>query len=182
MPHPSGDREGAESQSLETEMSALTLIILLFAAGALVLVAELFIPSHGVLTVLAVGLLIAGIVQTFRFAGQQAGSLATVACLIGLPGFAVAAIKIWPKTWIGRRIAPRNPIITARDTSVPVEEISRYIGQSGRSVTQLRPVGFCDFQGRRVPCIAEFGLIEPGVVVVGVRLAGANLAVEARTA
>lgn len=162
-------------------MSDLTIIFLLFAAGVLVLVAELFLPSHGVLTVLAVGLLVAGVVQTFRYGGERAGGIATLACLIGLPIFAAAAIKIWPKTWIGRRIAPRNPIVTERDTSVPVEEISRYIGQSGRSVTQLRPVGFCEFNGRRVPCIAEFGLIESGTAVEGVRLVGANLAVEPRT-
>jgi membrane-bound serine protease (ClpP class) len=163
-------------------MSALTLIILLFATGSLVLVAELFIPSHGVLTVLGVGLLIAGIVQTYHYFGQRAGSLATLACLVGLPIFAMAAIKIWPKTWVGRRVAPRNPIITSRDTSVPVDELSRYIGQTGRSITPLRPVGFCEFQGRRVPCIAEFGLIESGVAVEGVRLAGANLAVEQKSA
>ena len=103
-------------------MSALTLIILLFAAGALVLIAELFIPSHGVLTVVAIGLLGAGVVQTFRYAGQQAGSMATIACLFGLPAFGVAAIKIWPKTWVGRRVAPRNPTVTHRDSSVPVED------------------------------------------------------------
>jgi len=163
-------------------MSALTLIVFLFAAGFLVLVAELFIPSHGVLTVLAFGLLIAGIVQTFRYAGSQAGGLATLGCMVGLPVFAITAVKIWPKTWVGRRIAPRNPIITPRDTSVPVEEISRYIGETGRSITQLRPVGFCEFQGRRVSCIAEFGLIEAGAAVEGVRLAGANLAVEQKNA
>ncbi len=163
-------------------MSPFALILLLFAAGALVLVAELFIPSHGVLTVLGVGLLIAGIVQTFRFFGERAGSIATLTCLVGLPVFAMAAVKIWPKTWVGRRVAPRNPIITSRDSSVPVEEISRYIGQSGRTITQLRPVGFCEFQGRRVPCIAEFGLIEPGAIVEGVRVSGANLAVEPKSA
>lgn len=159
----------------------MTLIILLFAAGALMLVADLFLPSHGFLTVIGVGLLVAGVVQTFRVGGQQAGGVATLACLVGLPAFGVAAIKIWPKTWIGRRIAPRNPVVTSRDSSVPVEEITRYIGQRGHSITQLRPVGFCEFQGRRVPCIAEFGLIEPGVAVEGVRMVGANLAVEPRS-
>lgn len=161
-------------------MTGLTLIILLFTAGILVLIAELFVPSHGVLSVVALGLLIAGIVKTFQYAGQGAGLMATLACLIGLPIFAAAAIKIWPRTWVGRRMAPGNPVITDRDTSVPVEEISRYIGQSGRAVTQLRPVGFCEFHGRRIPCIAEFGLIEAGASVEGIRLSGGNLAVESR--
>ena len=159
-------------------MSEVGIIILLFAAGVLVLVAELFVPSHGVLSVVGLGLLIAGVVQTFRYGGERAGGIAAVACLIGLPVFAVAAVRIWPKTWVGRRIAPPNPILSGRDTSVPVEEISRYIGQTGRSLTTLRPVGICEFQGRRVSCIAEFGMVDSGVTVEGLRVSGANLAVE----
>lgn len=163
-------------------MSPIALIFMLFAAGTLVLIAELFIPSHGILTVLGIGLLVAGVVQTFRHAGEQAGAMAALGCLVGLPLFAFAAVKIWPRTWVGRRIAPPNPTFATRDSSVPVEEITRYIGVTGRSVTQLRPVGICDFEGRRVPCIAEFGLIEAGILVEGVRVAGSNLAVEATIA
>jgi len=159
-------------------MSDVSIITLLFAAGVLVLIAELFLPSHGILTVIGLGLLIAGVVQTFRYGGERAGGIATIACLIGLPVFAVAAVRIWPKTWVGRRIAPPNPILSGRDTSVPVEEISRYIGQTGRSLTTLRPVGICEFQGRRVSCIAEFGMVDSGVTVEGLRVSGANLAVE----
>lgn len=158
----------------------MTVILLLFAAGILVLVAELFLPSHGVLSVVGIGLLIAGIVQTYRYAGEQAAALATLGCLIGLPLFALVAIRIWPKTWIGKRIAPPNPVFTARDTSVPVDEFSRYIGETGESLTPLRPIGVCEFQGRRIPCIAEFGMIDAGTKVEGVRLAGGNLAVRPR--
>ncbi|MDO8631284.1 MAG: hypothetical protein Q7R41_12400 [Phycisphaerales bacterium] len=162
-------------------MSEVGIITLLFAAGVLVLIAELFIPSHGFLTVIGIGLLVAGVVQTFRFEGERAGGIATVACLIGLPVFAVAAVRIWPKTWVGRRIAPPNPILSDRDTSIPVEEISRYIGQTGRSLTPLRPVGICEFQGRRISCIVEFGMVDAGVPVEGLRVAGANLAVEPKS-
>jgi len=159
-------------------MSEVGIIILLFTAGVLVLIAELFLPSHGSLTVIGLGLIVAGVVQTFRHGGDRAGGIATIACLIGLPVFAMAAVRIWPKTWVGRRIAPPNPVISDRDTSVPVEEISRYIGQTGRSLTSLRPVGICEFQGRRISCIAEFGMVDAGVTVEGLRVSGANLGVE----
>jgi hypothetical protein len=51
------------------------------------------------------------------------------------------------------------------------------IGQTGRCVSPLRPVGVCDFGGRRVSCLAEYGLIESGATVVGTRITGGNLAV-----
>ena len=163
-------------------MSEVGIIALLFGTGALVLVAELFIPSHGVLTFVGVALLIAGIVQTFRFGGEKAGAISVLACLVVLPVFAVAAVKVWPRTWVGRRIAPPNPVLTPRDTSVPVEEISRFIGQTGRSLSTLRPVGICEFNGRRVSCVAEFGMLGAGVAVEGLRVVGGQLAVQERKA
>jgi len=81
---------------------------------------------------------------------------------------------------MGRRISPPNPVLTAADTSVPVEEIASFIGHSGRSVSALRPVGICEFYGRRVSCIAQFGLISAGVDVEGVGMSGASLAVVER--
>ena len=158
-------------------MSEAGLLLLLYGAGMLVLVAELFIPSHGVLTVVGIGFLIAGIVVTFQNHGERAGVASLVGCLIMLPVFAYASIKIWPKTWIGKKIAPPNPVHRMIDTSVPIEEMNRCIGQVGRTLSPLRPVGICDFHGRRISCVAEYGVIEPGAAVEGVRVSGGTLAV-----
>lgn len=163
-------------------MSEVGIIALLFGAGALVLIAELFIPSHGVLTFVGIALLVAGIVQTFRFGGEKAAAVSVIACLVVLPVFAVVAVKVWPRTWVGRRIAPPNPVLTPRDTSVPAEEISRYVGQTGRTLSPLRPVGICEFNGRRVSCVAEFGMLDAGVAVEGLRVVGGQLAVQERKA
>ena len=163
-------------------MSEIAILLLLFGVGVMMLVSELFIPSHGILTVVGVGFLIAGVVSTFQIYGEKAGAIAIICCLVALPIFTVAAVRIWPRTWVGRRIAPPNAVATTRDTSVPVEEFSRYIGQTGRSTTPLRPVGICDFDGRRIPCIAEFGMVEAGATVEGLRMTGSNLAVQEKKA
>ena len=75
-------------------MSEVGIIALLFGAGALVLIAELFIPSHGVLTFVGVALLVAGIAQTFRDGGEKAGTISVIVCLVVLPVFAVVAVKL----------------------------------------------------------------------------------------
>ncbi len=159
-------------------MSDWMVMVLLFAVGALLLIAEIFIPSHATLTVAGLGFLIAGIVKTFNYAGREAGIGAVFACVVFVPVFAYFAVKIWPKTPMGRRIAPPNPVISSADTTVPIEELNRLIGRAGRTATPLRPVGICEFGGKRVSCIAEFGMLDAGVVVEGVRIAGANLAVQ----
>jgi membrane-bound serine protease (ClpP class) len=158
-------------------MSDVAILVLLYGLGVLILVAEVFIPSHGILTVVGLGLLIAGVVQTFSYAGRDAGIIAIFACLVFVPAFAILAIKYWHRTPIGKRIAPPNPTLTAADTSVPIEEINSLIGRTGRTVSPLRPVGICDFNGRRVSCVAQFGMVEAGVAIEGVGLSGTNLAV-----
>ncbi|MEK6797407.1 MAG: hypothetical protein AABZ12_00420 [Planctomycetota bacterium] len=163
-------------------MSEPMLILVLFGVGVLTLVAELFLPSHAVLTIAGLTFLIAGIVQTYQHYGNKAGTLAVLACMVALPIFAVVAVKVWPRTWIGRRIAPPNPVLTSRDTSVPVGELAHFVGQAGRATSTLRPVGVCEFDGRRISCVAEFGMIDAGKMVVAVGVLGANLAVREKTA
>lgn len=158
-------------------MSEIALIVLLYAVAVLILVAEIFIPSHGVLSVAGVGFLLAAVVKTFLYAGRDAGMVSLLACLVFLPIFAYGSIRLWPRTPLGRRIAPPNPVLTAADAGVPLEEMSRLIGERGRAMTPLRPVGICDFGGRRVSCMAEWGVVEAGADVVATGLSGGTLTV-----
>jgi len=153
------------------------ILVILFSLGAMALVAEIFIPSHGILTVMGLGFLVAGVVLTFDTAGRDAGIVSVVACGVAVPTFGYLAVKYWPQTMIGKLIAPPNPVITSADTSVPVEEINALIGVTGQAVSVLRPVGICEFNGRRISCVARFGMIEPGTEVEGVGMTGTNLAV-----
>ncbi len=159
-------------------MSDVSILILLYAVGVLMLVAEIFIPSHGILSVAGIGFLMSAVYKTFVYGGREAGIVAVFACLVFVPAFAFVAIKYWHRTPIGKLIAPPNPLLTADDTSIPVEALARLIGQTGRTITPLRPVGICDFSGKRVSCVAEFAMIETGSEVEGVRVSGANLAVQ----
>lgn len=162
-------------------MSEFGVIFILFAAGVIILVAEIFIPSHGVLSVVGLGFVVAGIIKTFSHAGREAGMGAVIVCLVVLPTMAYLAVKYWHKTPIGRRIAPPNPVLTVADTSVPVEELRSLIGRTGRAVSPLRPVGLCEFDGRRISCVAELGIVESGTEVVGVGITSGNLAVQVKT-
>ena len=158
-------------------MSDVGILVLLYAAGILILLAEIFIPSHGVLTLAGLGFLVAAVVKTFNVGGKDAGVIAVFACLIFLPTFAFVAIKYWHRTPIGRRIAPPNPELTVADTGVPIEDLARHIGHCGRTLSPLRPVGICEFDGQRISCVTEFGMVETDVVVEAVGIKGGNLAV-----
>jgi membrane-bound ClpP family serine protease len=157
-------------------MSGIGILILLYAVGVLLLVAEIFIPSHGILTVAALGFLIYAVVKTFDY-GRGVGSFAVMACLIFIPAFAYFAVKVWHRTPLGKRISPPNPVHQIEETSVPLADLRALIGRTGKTISPLRPVGVCEFGGKRVSCVAEMGMIEAGVTVEGVGIKGASLTV-----
>ncbi len=158
-------------------MSPLSVILLLYAVGLIFLVAEIFLPSQGVLTVAGLGFLGTAVYKTFNTYGEQAGLFAILGCMVLLPALAYVAVKYWRQTPIGRKIVPPNPVLTNADIGVPVEKLSELIGKTGTTATPLRPVGICEFDGQRISCVAQFGSVEAGVPVVGVKLQSGNLAV-----
>lgn len=163
-------------------MSNFSLLLLLYGVGVFMLVAEVFIPSHGILSVAGLGFLTAAVVRTFAEHGREAGIVAVVTCLVALPVFGFVSVKYWRRTPIGRRIVPDNPVITSADTSVPIEQLRTMIGHTGRAVSPLRPVGICDFGGRRVSCVAELGVVEAGAEVMATGIRNGNLAVSPKSA
>ncbi|NOT01636.1 MAG: hypothetical protein HOP29_13525 [Phycisphaerales bacterium] len=159
-------------------MGELTVVIVLYAVAVLLLTAEFFIPSHGVLTVVGVVFLVLAIVRTFQF-GRAAGIVSIVASLILLPTFVVIAVKMWPRTRMGRLIAPPNPVYTAEDLGAPTAELEPLLGSRGRTLSAMRPVGLCEFDGRRLQCVCESGMLDAGVAVTALRIKGRNLEVAA---
>jgi membrane-bound serine protease (ClpP class) len=161
-------------------MEEIGIILLLYVIGAVVLVAEIFIPSHGILTVVGLGLLIAGSYKTFQLS-MFAGYASLLGVLAFLVTFAVLAIKYWHRTPIGRRISPPNPTLTDEDTGNIDETLEPLLGTDGRALTPLRPVGTCEFDGQRLPCVAEYGMIERGTRVKAIRIHGRGFAVAPAT-
>lgn len=163
-------------------MSEISVLILLYVFGVLMLIAEIFIPSQGVLSIAAIGFLVTAVVKTFAYGGREAGVIALLACLVFLPVLGYLSIKYWRKTPIGRRIVPPNPEMTPETTAHRVEELSPLIGRTGRTVSPLRPVGICDFDGKRISCIAEFGMLDADAEVVGAGIQSGNLTVREKKA
>lgn len=150
-------------------------IAVLYAVGLLVLVADVFVPSHFVLSVVGLGLIGYGLYHVFLLS-TTAGAINAVVLLVVIPAGFIVAIRNWHRTPIGRRISPPNPTLTEADR-LPLAGLQTLVGQTGTAVTLLRPVGTCEFMGRRVECKAEAGLIESGTLVEAVGLSDRTVVV-----
>lgn len=150
-------------------------IAILYGVGMALLIAELFLPAHGLIGLAGLGFLGFGIYETYLL-NTMAGTIGLIVTLILLPVGLYISVRTWHRTPIGRRISPPNPVLTEKDR-MPVEDLRGLIGTVGRTITLCRPVGMCLFDGRRVECTSEQGVIEAGVDVKAVRLIDRTLSV-----
>jgi membrane-bound ClpP family serine protease len=157
--------------------NTLTTALVLEAVGIALLVAEIFLPSHGVLITLGLGSLGVGLYAAFQFS-LIVGYVSLLLSLVLVPTLAVMAVRLWPKTFIGKRIAPPNAEFRRSESPGDGTDALRgLIGQTGLTLTPLRPVGACSFDGRRVECLAESGMIDRNSKVVAIDIQGQSLVV-----
>jgi len=154
------------------------LTVALQAVGLALLILEAFLPSGGVLGAGGVLAIAAGLVIAFRIS-PAVGAAATAIEGVVVPLVVVMGLKHFRRSAIGRRVAPPNPVLTEADASVDLSELRPLIGRVGRSLSPLRPVGVCEFGGRRLQCVAEGGLIEANSAVTAVSIVNGSLTVRA---
>ena len=155
-------------------MEGYSLVTLLMVIGVALLVAEMLLPSHGILGIGAAGCILGAIVVAMR---QSAwAGLALLLVVTAMTPFAwVAFVKIWPKTPIGRRIV-LPPVGNQPPAPPPVR-----VGQAGVAMSELRPMGVCEFDGGvRVEAHSEHGIVPPGTRVEVVALVNNRPTVRAR--
>src|SRR4051812_18876447 len=98
--------------------------VLLLLLGITCLVLEMFLPSGGLLGVLA-GLSIVGAIVLAFMSGPVPGLLMTLTVTLMLPIMLALAVRYWPETPLGRLILLRRP--QGADEVLPQTEAYRTI-------------------------------------------------------
>ena len=160
----------------EANMEPIISLAILYSVGILLLVAEIFLPSHALLSVAGGGFLAWAVYRTFQLS-EAGGYVSLVLLAILLPTMAILAVRHWHRTPIGRRISPPNPVLTAEDAGARPDLLEPFIGQVGVTLTPLRPVGECRFGSQKIECVAESGMIDRGVTIQAIGIVNTSLAV-----
>ncbi|HOK96021.1 MAG TPA: NfeD family protein, partial [Anaerohalosphaeraceae bacterium] len=137
----------------------LFLAIVLYILCAVLLVAEVFVPSGGLLSICALACAAGGGVIFFRIS-STAGWIGVIIAMFLIPGVLVLAYKLLPKTRFGHSVMLTPPNRQQGDAIPDKSLLDKLTGRQGKTVTPLRPVGTCDFDGLRVQCTAECGFID----------------------
>lgn len=154
----------------------LLFAIFLYVACAALIVAEVFVPSGGLLGICALACLVGGVAIFFHYS-SAAGWIGMVVALVMVPLLLIAAYRTLPKTRFGRQVILAPPARERGDAISDTADLIKLLGQTGEVLTPLRPVGTCTFAGRRLECVAESGYIQKGKIVKVIRVEGTQLTV-----
>jgi membrane-bound serine protease (ClpP class) len=157
-------------------MGWLIFAIFLYFVCAALLVAEVFVPSGGLLSVLAL-LSLAGGVAIFFGQNAALGWTGIAIAIVMIPVVLISAYKMLPRTKFGQEVtlvpAERSPGQGVPDSAV----LKEMEGDTGVALTDLRPVGMCEINGRKVECVSQTGYIEKDSQVKVVKVESSQVTV-----
>jgi membrane-bound ClpP family serine protease len=145
--------------------------VLLLVLGIGCLVLEMFIPSGGLLGVMAALSIVAAIVLAFM-SGPLAGLAMTITVTLLIPIMLAAAVKYWPETPLGRLILLRRP--QGADEVLPQTEayrtINALVGKRGVAKSLMLPSGVVLVEGKTYDAVSNGLPIDSGqkIRVIGI--------------
>ena len=154
----------------------LVFAVFLYLVSAVLLIAEVFVPSGGLISICSLACLIGGLMIFFH-SSTTAGWIGIVIAVIMIPSVLVIAYKIFPKTKFGKAVTLTPPKRRQGDAIPDTEWLKELLGADGSVITPLRPVGMCDFSGQRLECVAESGYVDKDEKVKVIHVEGTQLTV-----
>jgi len=159
----------------------MTLAIVFFVACLILVIAEIFIPSMGLISLMAAIAL--GLSIWLGFAeSTTAGYGILAAAFVLIPTVILVGLRVLPHTALGKLLileAPdRSKVAPGRDASTaPRNDL---VGRDGRTVTDLRPAGLAEVGKRRIDVISAGEWIDADRDITVISVEGNRVLVRAK--
>lgn len=159
-------------------MQLLIWSALLMILGLCLIALEVFVPSGGILGVLSVMFLIGSVAIGF-FAGPLAGFATLGVVVLAGPAMIAVALRVWPKTPMGRRILLDLPTADdVRPDNLHFRELKQLVGKIGVAHSVMLPSGTVEIDGRLIDAMSPGIAIEPGQWVRVIEVRGSRVLVQ----
>jgi len=153
-------------------------ILICAVLGIGLLVVEMFMPGFGIPGISGLALLAVSVIFTWTQYGMLAG-LGMAVIVLALGGLVIIlSLRSAAK---GR--LSRSPLILKGGQSreegfAAADDLSGYLGRSGKTLTVLRPAGIAEFDDVRLNVVSAGEFIQKGAPVVIRQIEGARILVE----
>jgi len=162
-------------------MDYISLAFLLAVLGFALIVAELFIPSGGMITVGCIVCFVSSIWFAYRGWWESSQGLFwtfSSSLLVGIPIFLLGLLRVLETTRLGDRIllaAPKLEEVTPHRAEE--QRLQQMIGKKGRTLSMLNPGGMVLVDGERLHAFSEGMMVDTNEWVEILEVRGARVMV-----
>lgn len=147
--------------------------ILLQLVGVGVIMAEIILPSMGLLSILALGVFGYSLYLAFTGISPAAGYALVAADVILVPVLVLTGLKLLAKSPVTlRKTLSKDAGVSSQDSA-----LGSYLKMQGTAATDLRPAGMAILNGKRVDVVTRGEYIEKGVEIVVTAVTGNQIIV-----
>ena len=137
----------------------MTLVVVLFALGVILLALEIIVPG-AVLGTVGGLLMLGGVVAAFLNLGSTGGMVATIVALV-LLGVTFYLEMVWlPKSRMAKHLSMDATIDSVSQPALAKE--SEVVGREATALSTLAPTGFVQVDGRRYEASCRSGYAAAG--------------------
>ena len=155
-------------------MTSYILPVFLQIIGLSVIMAEIFIPSFGILTVLALCIVFYSLYIVFTTVSTAAGIIFTGVDIVIIPVIIIIGIKILSKSklTLKRRLSKQDGVVSQE------QGIETFINMEGKALTDLRPAGIAMINSKRLDVVTHAEYIDAGTPVIVTNVTGNRIVVK----
>jgi len=152
---------------------SLLLPIILQLVGVVVIIAEIILPSGGILSIAALGVFGYSLFIVFNEISMTIGFSFVAADLILIPVLVIVGLKLLARS----PVTLRKTLSRKEGVSSQSSELERYVGRQGNAVTDLRPAGIGVINGKRVDVVTRGEYLEKDSAIIVTAVTGNQIIV-----
>ena len=152
---------------------SLLLPIILQLVGVVVIIAEIILPSGGILSIVALGVFGYSLFIVFNEISMIIGFSFLVADLILIPVLVILGLKLLARS----PVTLRKTLSRKEGVSSQSSELGSYVGTMGNAVTDLRPAGIAVINGKRVDVVTRGEYLDKDSAIIVTAVTGNQIIV-----
>jgi membrane-bound ClpP family serine protease len=157
-------------------MNFLIPVILQFA-GIGIIIAEIIIPSGGILSIVAVGIFVYSLYMIFTGISIAAGTVVLIIDLITIPILIILGLKFIAHS----PVTLKETLSREQGVSSQSKDMDQFLGLEGTALTDLRPAGMALLSEQRIDVVTRGEYLEKGTPIIVVKVTGNQIIVKKQT-
>ena len=152
---------------------SLLLPIILQLVGVVVIIAEIILPSGGILSIVALAIFGYSLFIVFNEISMTIGFSFVAADLILIPVLVIVGLKLLARS----PVTLRKTLSRKEGVSSQSSELESYVGRQGNAITDLRPAGIAVINGKRVDVVTRGEYLEKDSAIIVTTVTGNQIIV-----